>query len=610
MHTLRHLRPILALFYRERRGMMLGGAVLAATTVLAGIALLGLSGWFITATAIAGLSAATAFTFDVFAPAAGIRFLALARTGARYGERLVTHDATLAVLASLREKLFRAWAAPAAAHDLLMRPARLLFRLTADIDALDSLYLRVLVPAGAAFVTAIAAGLTFYFMSPFLGLAIAISLLLVGLGLPIIAAIIAQKPMRRRAKAVEALRARTIDLVAGQTELVLTGRLGAKAETIAYADNKLAEADDRLNRIDAGVAFGFGLGGALLLAGTLIAMAALAQKGMIGAPVAALGLLVAMAAMEPFAALRRGAMELGRTALAAQRLGPRLGADERANCPSPLPSPRKRGEGDINVAASPRCQVQGTKKEAQTLMSPSPRLRGEGKGEGHFGAHTAGRLAAATACHHGSGKPVLRDIFLDLRQGEKLALAGISGAGKSTLLGLLSGEIAPVTGIVEALPATLITQRTELFQDTVRANLMLANPAADDGALWAALEDAGLSETITALPHGLGTRLGEGGLGLSGGQSRRLALARLFLRDTPLWLLDEPTEGLDAATARDVLTRLERKAQGRALVIATHKRREAERADRIVMLEKGRVVAIAGRADPAFRHMISSLREE
>ncbi len=114
----RALRPIVALFLAERRFALLSGALLAAATVLAGIALLGLSGWFITATAIAGLSSALALAFDVFAPAAAIRFLALTRTAARYGERLTTHDATLSVLAGLREQLFRDWARPEAARML------------------------------------------------------------------------------------------------------------------------------------------------------------------------------------------------------------------------------------------------------------------------------------------------------------------------------------------------------------------------------------------------------------------------------------------------------------------------------------------------------------
>src|SRR5690606_546830 len=136
MKKLAVLKPVLTLFFSEKRGKLCAGMLLAAITVLCGILVLGLSGWFITATAIAGMARATALGFDVFAPAAGIRLLAILRTASRYAERLVTHDATLALLAAMREKLFRSWAAPQAAKTLLRRPSRLLFRLTADIDAL------------------------------------------------------------------------------------------------------------------------------------------------------------------------------------------------------------------------------------------------------------------------------------------------------------------------------------------------------------------------------------------------------------------------------------------------------------------------------------------
>jgi ATP-binding cassette subfamily C protein CydC len=176
------LKPVIALFWSARRGMLLAGAVLAATTVLAGIGLLGVSGWFITATAIAGLVPATAYAFDVFAPSAAIRLLALSRTAARYGERMTTHEATLSVLAALREKLFRGFAAPQAAKHLEARPARLLNRLTADIDALDSLYLRVLVPAAVAILAAIATGIGLAFLNPLAGVLAALFLIAAGLG--------------------------------------------------------------------------------------------------------------------------------------------------------------------------------------------------------------------------------------------------------------------------------------------------------------------------------------------------------------------------------------------------------------------------------------------
>ena len=154
------------------RRLWLGGALVASLTVLMGMALLGLSGWFIAATAIAGLVPATALVFDVFMPSAGIRLLAMGRTASRYGERVVTHETTLAVLAVLREKLFIGWAQPGAARLLQLRPARLLQRLTADVDALDSLYLRLMVPVVAAAGAALLAGVVLGALQWWLGLAV------------------------------------------------------------------------------------------------------------------------------------------------------------------------------------------------------------------------------------------------------------------------------------------------------------------------------------------------------------------------------------------------------------------------------------------------------
>ncbi len=559
---LKDIKPVLRLFLQTHRRELLLGAALSAATVTAGIALLGLSGWFITATALAGLTATVAATFDVFAPSAGIRFLAILRTAARYGERLTTHNATLAVLAALRERLFRGWASPGAARTLLNRPARLLFRLTADIDALDSLYLRILVPAAVAIGSALVASVTLGLMHPLFGLFFGFCLVLAGLGLPLAAGRLALKPARRRAYGIETIRSRTIDLVAGQTDLLMADRLAAQQQAIVAADAYAANADDRLNRIETGVTFGFGLFSAALLAAALLSVAVLMQAGAITAPVAALGVLVAFAATEPFAALRRGAMEFGRTILAAKRIAPRLSATEADFAPG----------------------------------APAHEL--------------AFALRNITVAHDRTARPALLDVTLELRRGEHIAVVGPSGAGKSTLLSLLAGELPPAAGIAAALDATLLTQRTELFQDTLRGNLLLAAPDADDDQLRNALAAAGLLADVEALPSGLDTTLGEGGMGLSGGQSRRLALARLFLRDTPLWLLDEPTEGLDGRTARDVLHRLALEAEGRTLVIATHIRREAALADRIAVLDGGRITEFSRRGEAAFEKALNRLRPD
>lgn len=554
------LWPVLAALARMApRRLWLGGALLALLTVLMGMALLGLSGWFITATALAGLLPATAIVFDVFMPSAGIRLLALGRTGTRYAERLVTHDATLAVLAALRERLLRNWATPAAALSLRLRPARLLQRLTADVDALDSLYLRLFVPLLAATGATLMAALALGLMRWWLGLALAAWLLATGLGSALWLARSARRPAVRRALALESLRARTADLVAGQAELAMAGTLAAHCERIAALDARVAEADAELHGLEARTSFVQGLCGALALAGVLLGVGWLAEAGLLGAPVAALALLLALTAMEPFAALRRGALEAGRSWLAARRLAPAL------------------HDGAAQGACEPAAPGQGWAVELEQVVAPR---------------------AAVLA----------QDIRI--AEGERVALLGASGAGKTTLLSLMAGELQPLAGAVRARRCTWMTQRTELFEDSLRDNLLLACPEAAEDTLWAALEVAGLAGDVRAMAQGLDTRLGEGGLGLSGGQARRLALARLLLSPARCWLLDEVTEGLDARTAADLLVRLDSAARGRTLVLATHKLREAQLADRLLWVEQGRVVSEALRGTPPFEAALARLRQD
>ncbi len=563
MSRFRHVGPVLALYRTGDRRMFLSGILLASTTALAGAALLGLSGWFITASSIAGASVATALAFDVFMPSAGIRLLALGRTAARYGERLATHDATLKVLAALRERLFRGWAAPGAARALAMRPSRLLFRLTVDIDALDSLYLRVIVPSFAAIGTALAVSVALGFVHPLLGLGTGTLLLAAGLGIPLLASRRAEAFARRRAHALEVLRSRAIDLAKGQTDLLMANRAGAQVRAVAAADERLAEADRGLNRIETDAGFAFGVASAGLLAGVLLVAAVLAERGTIGAPAAAFAVLLAMASLEPFAPLRRGAVELGRSLLAARRLAPGLGGQ--------ITTPTRRDPAQADVAI---------------------------------------RLRDVTAAYEGRARPALSEISLVVRRGERIAVIGHSGAGKSTLLSLLAGELPAASGAVETQPATLLTQRSELFADTLRGNLALARPNASDADMIAALRAAGLDDVVRRLPRQLESRMGESGAGLSGGQARRLALARILLRDAPVWLMDEPTEGLDGQTARDVLARIEACSKSRALVIATHIRREAELADRLIVLGGGRIVAGAVRGSAEYEEMLSRLRPD
>lgn len=560
MKPSRIVNPVLRQLLLAQPGKLIGGAMLAALTVVAGMALLGLSGWFITATSVAGLHASTAIVFDVFGPSAGIRLLAIGRTGSRYAERLVTHDATFAALASIRVRLFRGWSRPEAASRLLRQPAKLLFRLTADIDALESLYLRLLVPAFTALCAALLAGVALGFMQWQLGLGLAVWLLAAGGGISWIVARRAQRPAIMRTRAIEKLRSGTIDLVAGQTDLVMAGRIDAQRAALAQIDRSLAQADVALLRLETAASAAYGVAGSVTLAVVLLAVAALVQQQALDVPLAALALLIALTAVEPFAGLRRGALEAGRMLLAMRRLAPRL-------------------EGDAQTPAA---------------AAGAPGLS----------------LHHVSAAHAGSQAAILHDISLHIGAGERVALIGPSGAGKSTLLAVAARELAPLAGTVHAGRACLFTQKTELFQDSLRDNLRLADPGASDEQLWEALHAAGLEDEVRAFAGGLDTMLGEGGLGLSGGQARRLALARLFLHESNVWLLDEATEALNAQTALDVLQRLRARSAGRSLLIATHLRREAALADRLLTLRDGRIVGDARRGTAAFEAALAGLRND
>lgn len=545
--TWKALCQILQVFFEAQRAKLWLGILMASITVVFGLALLGVSGWFITATSIAGLDFMTAKLFNVLIPSSSIRFLALTRTVSRYGERLVTHDATLAVLADLRERLFRGWAEPQAARSLMKRPAQLLFRLTVDIDALDSLYLRILVPVAAALVATVLTGLAYgFWVHPWLGVALVIWLAVVGLGVPLLMSLRAQRAARLKAYASEALRARSVDLVAGQVELLMAGQAGRQFDLIMKADAHLSRADDDMNRLEMWVTVAHGLATAVMLSGVLLVCAVLVESALLGAAVAAFALLVLLAIFEPFTVLRRGAVELGRTLLAVKRLAPRL---------------EKNGSVSQNTTAVAR----------------------------PLGGDVVLALKHVNFCYPDTTRQVLKDINLEMLKGQRIALVGGSGSGKSTLLALIAQELQPDSGEIRCERFSVLTQRTELFKDTLRGNLLLADPQASDEMLWQALEDAGLAHTIKQLPDGLDSWLGEGGLGLSGGQARRLALARLLLRKAPLWLLDEPTEGLDQQTAADVLRRITEKGGQQAMLIATHLKREAETADFIFVIDKNQI---------------------
>jgi ATP-binding cassette, subfamily C, bacterial CydC len=549
---MRNLLAVLRLFWRGDRRSFLAGIALSAVTTLAGAALLGLSGWFITASAIAG-AAGAGLAFDFFRPSAGIRFLAIARTAGRYGERLTSHGATLKFLALLRVRLFRNIAAADFGRLGRFRSGEVLARLTADVDYLDNVYLRLFMPliAGLATLGLVTLGLSLVDLRLGLatgGLIVVAAALIVGAG-----ARAGLQPARRQALAREAIRLRAIDLSRGQTELLLAGRLGHQREAILEAHERSEEAGERLSRIEAWQAAGLFLTGQAALIAVLAVGAPLVVAGHFGAAALAMALLVAFGAIEAVTPLGRGALALGRTLLAAGRLAPLLGEPKADDRQADI-QPRPNAATGIPVLAL----------------------------DGVSFGWTPGRA------------PILDRFSLVLMPGERVALTGPSGSGKSTVLALAGGLYPPGAGRVlyrggEGARLArggvgFLPQASALFSDTVAGNLRLADPAATDDDLWRALAIAGLDERVRALPGGLDAALGEGGQGLSGGELRRLALARLVVLAPAVFLLDEPTEGMGGELGLAVLTRLFASHPDAAFLYSTHREEEealAERSTRI-----------------------------
>jgi ATP-binding cassette subfamily C protein CydC len=547
---MRALQPILALFWQTHRRALLLGLGLSCLTLACGAALLGLAGWFIAASAAAGAVGA-GLSFDFFRPSAAIRFLALGRAAARYGERLTTHDATLRFLAALRARLFRAIAGrpfPALAR---LRRAVVLNRLTADVDALDALWLRLVVPAAAGALVLALAALALWWID---GLVVAlwVSGVIAASGVAAAYAGIrfGSRAARQRGLALEAVRVRLVDLADGAVELALAGRLRRQEAAVARADAAAAKAGARLDRLDRLTAPVLEIGVALAAAGALALSAALG----LDTALAALAVLAALALGETVAPLRRGALEAGRILLAARRIAPALAEPVAAPAPT-APEP---------VPTAPALMLEAV----------------------------AWRWPGATA-------PALLRFSLTVSPGEWVALTGPSGCGKSTALALAGGLIAPDAGVVRAFghplrswPETalrarvaMLPQRSALFAGSIAEALRLADPDARDADLHAALAAVALDAVVDRL-GGLDAPLGEGGAGLSGGEARRLALARIVLRRPSLALLDEPTEGLDPATAAQVLTGLQDALGDAAVVMASHRAEELAAADRLVRLHR------------------------
>jgi ATP-binding cassette subfamily C protein CydC len=554
----RDLLRILGL-WRGHAGWLAAGVATAALSALAGLALLVLAARVIAGAVAGGHADAAQLAGLGLAALLWLRPVMLLRPLARYLERLVTHEATFRALAGMRVWFFARLAARLPAGLGLRRAGDLLGRLVADVEALDGLYLRVIVPGVAALAVVVAVALAVGAADPWLAAVLAGPLAL-ALLLPLLLAPAAARAGARVAAAQGALRSAVVEPLTGLEDTLAANGEARAAARVAAEGAALAAAQARLARRGA---WGGAIGALLTQAALLGALAWGLAAGEGAHAAALLAVFLAVAAAEALGLMPRAGAALAAAAAGARRLF------EAADAPEPVPDP------------------------AAPAAPPA----------GH-----ALRLSGVTFAWAPDRPPVFTDLDLEVPEGARIALLGPSGSGKSSLAALLLKFAVPQKGRITLggvdiarLPAAelrrriaWLTQDARLFDDTIAANLRLAAPEATEAELWQALDRARIGDLVRALPEGLETPCGEAGIRFSGGQARRLALARVLLSPAPVLILDEPAAGLDADTERAFLETLDEATAGRTVILILHRLIGVERPTRILRLAGGRAIPATG----------------
>lgn len=559
------------------------GLLLSTATLMAGIGLLSLSGWFLSASAVAGLTLATAQAFNYFTPGGGVRFLSIMRTASRYGERLATHEATFKLLTQLRVWTWRKILPLSASNLQGHRQGDLLNRLVADIDTLDHLYLRLLTPMLASFLMLLAMYFFVAWIDAQLAFILCGSLLLMWLILPALFYFLGQKPGVRQLHSKRLYRVQVLEYIQGLAEISLFGATQRFRDKLSQAEANLLDSQRAMANV---MAFSQAMlilcHGAVVILILYIAASGVGEYQLPGAMLAMIAFM-ALACIEMLLPIAGAFQHLSSCVAAATR---------------------------INALVQQTPDITFNEHSTASIKSGSIDIK-----EVQF--------SYTDATHESGQQTVLNVIDLSIKAGEKVALLGQTGCGKSTLLSLLAREWQANSGQIlvdglaieqysqSALTAgiSIVSQRIYLFSGTLRDNLTLAQPETgnetknetfanlaekkkaqdkNDILLIAVLHKVGLG-ALTQGSEPLDAWIGEGGRQLSGGEQRRIGVARVLLRDAPILLLDEPTEGLDKRTEREILALLFEFAQDKTLLMISHRLTAMSKMDNIYLMEAGKL---------------------
>lgn len=517
------LRPWLSLIAKRPNRLLIGGLLIFGT-LLSGIALLAVSGWFITETALVGLllAAGTAATINLYVPGGAIRFFALSRTVFRYLERVYNHDTVLRLLTDIRCTLFRTLSAASVTPRSERSGAQWLSRLTSDVDALDTIYLRLIAPTALAGLTTFCILVLTIMLFDLTTAGITGLILLVAIAVSTVG--VYQRTVRlagRRSARQDRLRDALIRHIEGFSELTAAGQIHKNTIRLMSQADQLTSAQAKTD-----TRVGWHQAGTHLLVNVASAVAlwlgfSLYQAGMLSGPVLVLLPVALLGLAEVYAMLPDAFGKLGATIASAERLNRDFKADDQQ--PQPI----------------------------EKLVAPMPALDARHVSIGH-------------------AVPLVTNFSLTLEQNQHVGIVGQSGCGKSTLADAIAGLVDLSAGTIARQDCAYLTQKTVIFEDTLRANLLLGCPKASDTELWRILEQVELAERFSSEPGQLDCWLGPAGSRISGGEARRVALARVLLNPAPLFILDEPFTGIDQATRERIKKTLKPTLAGKTVVAFAH----------------------------------------
>jgi ATP-binding cassette, subfamily C, bacterial CydC len=539
------LRPYIAL-YKHYFGQILLGLFLSILTLFASVFLLSLSGWFLASTAFVGV--AGLYTFNYMLPAAGVRAAAIIRTAARYMERLVDHNTTFKILAYLRTLAFRK-ILPLSANQLAhYQRADLLNRFIVDIDALDHLYLKLFSPIVTALVTIAVLFVGLANINLPIALIITIILTTTLLVVPVIFYQAGKQLGKTLAKQQSEYRLLLINYLQGQAELIL---FNAQPRYRAKLDE--LESNWLYNQQRQSTLMALSSALIVLIAGflTLLVLWLITQYTL--SPLVALFVFVSLASAEILMPIPGAFIFLGQVLTSATR--------------------------------------------TTAIFNQTPDIQFVSKGKKIDLTTAKLQFEQINFSYPNQPFAILTDFSLSVEQGEHIGIIGKTGCGKSTLLSLVnrtwkarSGNIyfndTPINQLDEKTlrqAIAMVPQVITIFSETLRQNLLIGNPNATDQQLIEVLHQVELDKLLIT-EQGLDMLIGQGGRTLSGGEIRRIGIARALLHNSPLILMDEPTESLDQQTEQQIIQLIKQTCKGKTLIMVTHRLTDNPMFDRVVSL--------------------------